>query len=414
LFAAARGYHVREYSLAITPDFTGHRISGSVRITFESTVLRLASIDLDANEIVIRKVSQDGRSLDFQHKSGIVAVPLTPPMKEREVRSIVLDYDGKPSHGIRFYSEYVYTFFDTSHWMPCNEDPGDRAKVSMDVIVPKRMKVVANGEPVEQHEQGANIVSRWVQNNPIPAFVIGFTAGIFAETNESAGGVTLRNLSAAHSDDQMQAALGVTKDMMEFFAKRAGAAYPGTVYTQVFEPGNIEQEAAGFTELPDSYADTLLADSKDVWLQAHEMAHQWWGISLTCADWSHFWLNEGIASFLADAFIEKQFGQDAYQKEIDRAHVRYADLRKHGKDRQLVHPGWRKPEPGYRELPYVKGAWVLYQLRELIGDKAFWDGLKAYTSQHMFASVTTADFEKAMEKASERDLAKFFAEKVYH
>jgi aminopeptidase N len=75
--------------------------------------------------------------------------------------------------------------------------------------------------------------------------------------------------------------------------------------------------------LSEAYGRRLLEDPKDVWLMAHELAHQWWGNALTCRDWNHFWLNEGLATFLAFAYEERRFGPDVYAKEIAAAREDY-------------------------------------------------------------------------------------------
>jgi aminopeptidase N len=156
-----------------------------------------------------------------------------------------------------------------------------------------------------------------------------------------------------------------------------------------------------------------LADPHDVWLEAHEFAHQWWGNGVTCRDWNHFWLNEGLATFMADAYKEHRLGRAAYQTEIEASHARYERVRAAGHDRALVFPDWLHPSADDRVLVYHKGAYVLHLLRERLGERRFWAGIRAYTRAYMGKSVTTADFQKAMERASGADLSDFFSQWVY-
>jgi aminopeptidase N len=107
------------------------------------------------------------------------------------------------------------------------------------------------------------------------------------------------------------------------------------------------------------FAGTIGASSgieKDESLGAHEFAHQWWGNTVTCRDWNHFWLNEGIATFIAAAYLEHRFGRDVYLREIESYRTSYDHIRAAGKDKSLVFPDWLHPTREDRSLVYDKGA----------------------------------------------------------
>src|SRR6185369_5315567 len=103
-----------------------------------------------------------------------------------------------------------------------------------------------------------------------------------------------------------------SSDMMAFFQARAGVPYPGTSYTQALVARTVGQEMSGLSILSDDYGRAVLADDHEISLIAHELAHQWWGNGVTCAGFTHFWLNEGFATFMAAAYLEQRFGRDAY------------------------------------------------------------------------------------------------------
>jgi aminopeptidase N len=116
---------------------------------------------------------------------------------------------------------------------------------------------------------------------------------------------------------------------------------------------------------------------------------------------------------MAAAFTEHRFGREAYLREIDRTRTRYEKVRDSGHDRPLVFPDWDRPTSDDRTLVYQKGAFVLHLLRETLGERDFWKGIGAYTRAHVGQSVTTQDFQMAMEEASGRRLDVFFARWVY-
>jgi aminopeptidase N len=134
---------------------------------------------------------------------------------------------------------------------------------------------------------------------------------------------------------------------------------------------------------------------------------------VTCRDWNHFWLNEGIATFMAAAYIEHRFGRAAYMREIDTYRANYEKVRAAGKDKSLVFPDWLNPTPEDRTLVYDKGAYVMHLLREEMGERAFWNGLRLFTRRHFGKSVVTSDFVTAMEQANDKSLKEFFARWVY-
>jgi len=146
---------------------------------------------------------------------------------------------------------------------------------------------------------------------------------------------------------------------------------------------------------------------------AHELAHQWWGNGVTAKDLSHFWLNEGIVTFMVAAWKEYRWGRPAYEREIALARRRHARAVEAGFDVPLSFAG-AYPSLGVRRaVQYSKGALFMDALRSELGDDVFWTGLGAYTSAHMGKSVTSADFQRAFEEASGRDLSAIFQAYVF-
>jgi aminopeptidase N len=156
-----------------------------------------------------------------------------------------------------------------------------------------------------------------------------------------------------------------------------------------------------------------MSEPANVSLIAHELAHQWWGNLVTCRDWTHFWLNEGFATFMAAAYNEQRFGPEAYRLDIERTRLLYEEVRSKGGDRSLAFPDWNRPTAMDRTLVYRKGAYVVHLLRERMGNEAFWAGIRRYTAAHAGRSVTTDDFKRSMEQSSGLGLGEFFDRWVY-
>ena len=157
-----------------------------------------------------------------------------------------------------------------------------------------------------------------------------------------------------------------------------------------------------------------LEEEDSIYLMAHEMAHQWWGVTVGIKSWSDFWLNEGMAEFIADNYIRSYAGRPQYLVRMEHLQDRMAELKAAGRDRPLHWDGWKDAHEALGELPYVKGALFLEKLRAEIGDKAFWTGLGRYTAKYSGQLVDARDFQKAMVTASGKKLTDLFASGVFH
>ena len=279
----------------------------------------------------------------------------------------------------------------------------------MRITCPSNLKVVASGEMEKTTSKGNKTVFEYRQSKAFPTYTFGFAAGPYNEFRDSTGNLELRYLSSAYTSAELSRIFVETKSMIQFFEERSGVTYPGKSYTQVLGEGNVSQEMAGFTVMRLNYGKQVLANASEINLAAHELAHQWWGNSVTCVNWNHFWLNEGFAVFMSSAFKEFRFGRDHYLKDISTYHDAYDAVVKKGLDKPLIFQNWLNPTSDDRTLVYYKGAYVIHLLREQLGEKAFWEGIKQYTSTYFGKSVTSKDLQQVMEKVSGQDLSPFFS-----
>ncbi len=395
---------VLHYDATIEPDIAAKTIKGTV-------IIKSDQIEFDCGNLTIDSVRVAGVPVKFAVKDRRLKIELT-----NQFREVHIEYHGAPGRGIRFFPDrnQVHTIFSTSQWMVCVDDPADKATLTMKLILPAALTAVSNGRFVSQRDlQNARRVSEWRQTNPIPTYIFGFAVGPFRVVTEKKRNVEFRYLASDYSDDELRRIFRDTPDMLAFFEDKAGVKYPGPTYTQVLAAGTVEQEMDSFTALKESYGKRILENAQDQWLGAHEFAHQWWGNMVTCRDWNHFWLNEGIATFMAAAYLEHRFGREVYMRQIDSYRTNYEEVKAAGKDKSLVFPDWLRPTREDRILVYDKGAYIMHLLREEIGERAFWNGLRLFTRRHFGKSVVTTDFTRAMEEAAGKSLQPFFMKWVY-
>ena len=408
-------YDIIHYEADLQFDLAQRTITGAEKIRLQSRASALSEIALDAKDITVKSVSDERSALRFEMKDGRLLVRFNKPLALNETRTLRLSYQAQPKRGVQFFEDHLYASYSTSTWLVCNFHPGDKATLTLRLTLPAGMKVVANGRMIEEralpHKQ---MLTVWQQDIPAPAYIYGFAAGHFREVFERHGRLQLRYLARNFSVEEIKRIFAETTRMMDFFEKRARVPYPEKTYTQVLVAGRMPgQELSSFTELPESYGREVLDDPQDVWLMAHELAHQWWGNNVTCADWSHFWLNEGMATFLAAAYKEDRFSRILYDEEIESYRRSYARIRGAGRDRPLAFQEWRPEAGSGGAIVYDKGALILHLLRFQLGEEIFWDGVRRYTRQQFGKSVTTDDLQRAFEDASGQSLSDFFNRWVY-
>jgi aminopeptidase N len=247
----------------------------------------------------------------------------------------------------------------------------------------------------------------------VPAYCLGFAIGPLNRCIDRHYGVKFQYLSADYSEKELWQIFEESPAMLRFFERKAGVKYPGTCYAQLLMKGNISQEMHQFAVIRNNYGRQVLDVATDIKLGAHELAHQWWGNQVTCLDWTHFWLNEGMAVFMSSAYREYRFGREAYLEDIAAYRNAYQEVMDKGLDKPLQFPDWDQPTAEDRTLVYYKGAYFLHLLREELGDRMFWKGIRRYTRKYFGKSVVSADLQMIMEKVSRKDLSRLFADWVY-
>ncbi len=408
------GLDIERYEVRLHPDIDAGTLAGSQRILARVLTDGLRTATFDAGELTVLSVHREGVVLAFEREERQLRIRLPESARTGDRLDLQIVYTGRPKHGLQFQParRELYTVFSTSQWMICVDAPAERAAFDLELVLPRALRVVANGRAIAQRDLDDGLrAHRWRLSEPVPSFLYGFAAAPYHEVLEKVGRVALRYLSVDQDEAQLRRTFADTRDMLLFFERRAGFAYRGD-YTQVLVASTVGQEMAGLAVVSESYGAKVLDDPQNRALLAHELAHQWWGVSVTCRDWGHFWLNEGFANFMAAAWLEHRFGEAAYRAQVDGWERRLQRLRADGADRSLVYERWFRPSADDRAVVYQKGAYVLHQLRLHLGERAFWRGIRAYTRAHRDSSVTTSDFRRAMERSSGRDLGPFFAEWV--
>ena len=404
------GFHVIKYALALSPDLASKTVAGTETILLRSETHDLRQIVFSGNALIMDSATLNGKAVHVSTDHGALAFSPPDGLEQGDTALLRIVYHGTPQKGITFTPASVYTSYDACDWMICAEDaPGDKAEFSLDLRVPAGMTSLASGKFIGKSKaKDGSEIHHWRSSRPYSAYLFDFAMGKLVTARSHQDHAELLYMSDEANKQELLQTFGETGAMVKFLSEKAGLDLPAGSYAQLLVSGDEAQEAATYSIIG---KDNI--DSKDDWAIVHELAHQWWGNSVTCATWKDFWLNEGITVYMTAAWKEHQHGHDAYEAEMNVARVRVAKIKAKGWDRPLAFGG-EYPSIGVRRaVQYSKGALFMEHLRSVLGDDVFWAGLRAYTRAHAGGTVTSIDLEQAMEKASGRNLSETFAEWVF-
>ena len=420
------------YDVAISfNDRLSEITSARAEMTLEVLATNLTKIDLDFGDMPIDGVSISGSPARFERRPDLLDGMLDRAAHRGDKLNLAVNYHGRPKDGLIFANDRDGKPSATGdnwpnrvhQWIPCLDHPSAKATVSFTVAAPPRELVVANGKFVTMTGNGAAL-SLWKfdETKPIPAYcmVIAVNEGAKIDANEP----TVTPLTYyVPKKDAAYAPQGFSPaaPALVFFSQTV-APYPyeklalivgstrfggmenssAIVFAStLFEPRGNDKMSAHFG-IPTRIEDVV----------AHEIAHQWFGDSVTESTWADLWLSEGFATYFAGLFIEKHESDDAFRDYLRDAAARYFTYEEqrnapiHDTETQdlmkLLNPN-----------NYEKGAWVLHMLRKRIGDEAFFKALRDYYNDHRDANATTEDLRRALEKSSGKNLKEFFARWVY-
>jgi aminopeptidase N len=426
------GWRPTNYNVSLT---FNDKLSEITAAKTEITILclrdSLAQIDLDFGDLPIDSVAVNNRAASYQRSPGHLFIKLASRLRKGASFVVTVSYHGKPNVGLIMTKDKAGNPSAVGdnwpdrvhHWIPSLDHPSAKATVTFSVTVPARETVVANGK-LTGVDNASNDTLRWTYNEsvPIPPYCMIIAVGNFArlepqlqETTPLAYYVPLTDKNFA-----MQG-FSPANPSLKFFSQTV-APYPYEKLAMIVGAtrfGGMENSSAIIfgSSLFDSRAnDPLSAVFKIrqglVNTVAHEIAHQWFGDSVTESTWSDLWLSEGFADYFAGLFLQRHEGEAEFRSYMMREAATYFGYERARKI--PIHD--TETEDLFKLLNannYQKGAWILHMLRAELGDEQFFRGIRNYYEAHKNATATTEDLRISFEKASGRKLKEFFASWVY-
>ena len=397
----------------------GEEIQAETEILLAFTGDGVKEVALDFVGLSVDGVTEEARPAKFTHADGKLKVALQSSYRRGDRCWLRIKYHGRPSDGLYIKKN---KFGDRSifadnwpnrahHWFPAIDHPYDKATVEFFVTAPDRYDVVANGTLLETtSKQNGTKLTHWSEATPIPTYCMVVGATEFSVINAGSwNGIPLFYYLYPKDRDQGIKDYGRALQMVEFYTNLIGP-YP-------YEKLALVESSTRFGGMENSsniFFDerAFNGSGKLEGVVAHEIAHQWFGDSVTEADWHHLWLSEGFATYFGRLFFERADGRDKFVSQMLADKESY--LKTYGKDPRPIY------DPSITDLfkllnanNYEKGGWVLHMLRHVMGDERFFAGIRDYYRSYRDRNALTSDLQRVMEFHAGRPLDWFFTEWFY-
>lgn len=344
---------------------TGVRIAGGNTLSFESD-LATQRLEIDVASLAARVGDELAIEIEYEAASGQALVAM--PARQGDPLPVRALYTNSEPQSARY-------------WMPCHDSPGDRAVFSADLWVDASEKLIANGGLVSDAPDGAGHRMKYETGYTVPTYLMAFAVADFEVETVKKGELPVsvwhrRGLPGDYTGtlSELSTSIGAVEKLL--------GPYPFEKYALVVLPefsGGMEN--AGITFQTENSVQTL---SGDVLLSTHELGHQWFGDLVTVATWDDVWIKEGMATLLANEAARAHLDESG--KRTLNGDTLSPTSGEAIRDRVLV------PGDKYTTGPYDRAAWLLTQIRSVVGEEKFWAALRGVLEKHRFGSIGTDEF----------------------
>ncbi|MFC0314387.1 M1 family metallopeptidase [Gordonia phosphorivorans] len=388
------GYRISRYDLRLHYRVAPNRLRGTATITATSyQQLQRFTLDL-AGHLSVQRVSVNNKAARYSHRSGKLSIVPATPILPGGAMTVVIAYGGTPKPIRGLWGEVGWDELDNGSlcasqpngapsWFPCDDHPEAKAPFQISITTDSPYYALANGTLIEK-KRGAGTTT-WVyeQVEPMATYLASIQIGQYEHRSLATSPVPIYALAPRRLSLDFDESFRHQVAMMDVFTELYGP-YPFAHYTAVVVDDDLEipLEAQGFSTFGANHCDGTLTSER---LIAHELAHQWFGNSVTVARWRDIWLNEGFACYSEWLWSQRSGGRSAGEW----ARHYYAKLEANPVKVPLADPG---PKDMFDDWVYKRGAVTLHALRLRLGDGAFFALLQRWTDKYRYRCVTTEDF----------------------
>ncbi len=423
---------VKHYAFSIHLSDETDEINATAEITFLFKISGIERIRLDlinqseqlqGKGMTVNRILALNIEMKYSHQDNVLWIDLPAPSTAGQFITLQISYHGIPASGLKIgpnkYEDR--TFFSDNwpnrarNWLPTVDHPYEKATSEFIVIAPKQYQVVSNGLLLEESSQSDGMkLTHWKQSVPISCWLYVLGVAEFAvQYVDQFDGKSIQTWVYKQDRDAGFYDFAVpTKKTLSFFSDYIGPF----VYEKL---ANIQSNSVGGGMEAASailYGDNSVTGTRDTrWRNVviHEVAHQWFGNSVTEYDWDDVWLSEGFATYFTLLFIEHAYGRDEFVDGLKKARNRVFAFYEKNKEYRIVHDNLDDMSKVTTGNTYQKGAWILHMLRQEMGDEAFRKGIQEYYHKFMNGTTSTTEFRQIMEIHHGKSLEGFFQQWLY-
>ncbi len=410
---------ILHYRIRLDIGETGKAIQGETTIRAVMLAGGRDVLPLDLVALTVDRVTVDGEIAAFEHRDGRLRIALGDGHAEGDTVAVAVIYHGEPVDGLFIQAN---KFGDRSvfadnwpnrarHWFPGVDHPYDKATAEFIVTAPAAYDVVANGRLLETTAVSPEMKrTHWKTDAPIPTYCMVVGAARFSIIRPGSWqGIPVSYYLFPGDRDAGITDFSRSTDMLAFYTELIGP-YPYTKLALVQSStrfGGMENASAIFFS-----EKGITGTKRNEAVIAHEIAHQWFGDSVTESDWHHLWLSEGFATYFGALFFEEAEGNERFHEMLSRSRARYIEAYRRA-PASIINPAITDLFDLLNAYNYSKGGLVLHMLRGLMGDEAFFDGIRRFYREFRDQTVLTGDFQAVMETRYGSTLDWFFEQWIY-
>jgi len=413
------GYDAQHYDADLSLNPEG--VMDATSVMTAAATQNLEQFNLDFVGFDIESVKVNGEKAGFQREDGELIIRPKKVLNKGENFSVSVDYNGVPKP---FPSKHApvalgWNSFEggsfvvsepdgTRAWLPVNDHPTDKASYSFHINVPKPQVAAANGVLTQIEEGEDSTTYHFEARDQMASYLSTVHVGDYVRSESvSPSGIPIRNYFPRDLVEESEYDFGRVPEMMEFFSGKFGP-YPFEVYGNIVMDANLGGAAALETQtLPLYDRGMVTGDRRLERVLVHELAHHWFGNSVSPGDWKDIWLNEGLASYSEMLWTEHDQGTEARDRALVRAE---RIVQRYGAKEPIAEPA---PDGLFDAKVYQGGALAVHALRKEVGDDSFFEILKEYGAKHRDGTATTEDLIEISSKVSGKELQPFFDKWVY-
>jgi aminopeptidase N len=438
-----RTYDTRHIKLDLRFDWEREQALGTATITFAPLNANTRAVEFDAANMSFKSVTlSTGAPLKFEADAARekLRVALDRAYQPADVLTVVIDYNTngvskqtglatfgrgltfiKPSPDDPKRPKQIWSQGETEYnhyWFPCFDHPNDFATTEMVATVEKPLMVVSNGRLLEtKNNPDGTRTFHWKMDAPHASYLTSIVVGEYVAVEGSYAGVPVYTYVYPHEVEEGKVTAARLPEMVKFFSEKTGVKYPYSKYAQTVtrDFGGGMENITATTQTDQMIHDRRTTLDRD-WdgLQAHELAHQWFGDYVTARTWADIWLNESFATYFQALWDEHRLGRDAFlYLDVKGNQDAYMGSWRQNYRRPIVTSNYANKDNIFDNYAYPRGGAVLHMLRQALGEDDWWRVIHHYLTKYAHQPVETEQFRIAIEEATGKPMDWFFEQWLY-